>query len=191
MSSVKVLSAYWKQFSVGNGETVRNTNLFFVDLIWDELPYVINQLNNLGFSDEELKRFPYQERTKLLNKSPVLVARHFWQKVPIFFKEPLLDRPLGKTKYYALHIELQERRRPHVHAFIWTLDAPKFENETVYLDFVENSISSSLSDSQKQPDLFKLVKTFHIYSHSRTCFQHKKNKCRFSYGCFAFFLTEL
>ena len=77
MSSVKVLSAYWKQFSVGNGETVRNTNLFFVDLIWDELPDVINQLNNLGFSDEELKRFPYQERTKLLNKSPVLVARHF------------------------------------------------------------------------------------------------------------------
>ena len=32
--------------------------------------------------------------------------------------------------------------------------------------------------------MFTLVKTFQIYSHSRTCWKYKKNKCRFSYGPF-------
>ena len=154
------------------------------DLRWDELPYIINKLNNLDLSDEELKNLSYQERTKLLNENPVLVARHFQYKVQVFFKELILDGPLGKTKYYALRIEFQERGSPHVHAFIWILDAPKIENEFAYLAFVENSISASLPDPQNEPEMFVLVKTFQIHSHSRTCWKYKKNKCRFSYGHF-------
>ena len=76
---------------------------------WDELPFIINKLNNLGLNDEELKNFSYQERTKLLNENPVLVARHFQYKIQLFFKELILDGRLGKTKYYALRIEFQER----------------------------------------------------------------------------------
>ena len=151
---------------------------------WDELPYMINKLNNLGFSDNELKNLSYQERTKLLNENQVLVARHFQYKVQVFFKELILDGPLGKTKYYALHNEFQERGSPHVHAFIWILDAPKIENKFAYLAFVENSIGASLPDPQNEPEMFALVKTFQIHSHSRTCWKYKKNKCRFSYGRF-------
>ena len=77
-----------------------------------------------------------------------------------------------------------KRGNPHVHAFIWILDAPKIEDETAYRDFDENSISASLPDPQNQPELFTLVKTFHIHSHSRNCWKYKKNKCRFSNGCF-------
>ena len=90
----------------------------------------------------------YQERTKLLSKNPVFVARHYQYKVQVFFKELILDGPLGKTKYYALCIEFQERRSPHVHAFIWILEVPKIENKFAYLAFVENSISPSLTDPQ-------------------------------------------
>ena len=110
--------------------------LLCADLRWDELPYMINKLNNLGFSDEELKNLSYQERTKLLNENPVLVARHFQYKVQVFFKELVLDGPLDKTKYYALYIELQERVSPHVHVLVWILDAPKIEDETGYRDFL-------------------------------------------------------
>ena len=110
------------------------------DLRWDELSFIINKLNNLGLNDEELKNFSYQERTKLLNENPVLVARHFQYKIQLFFKELILDGRLGKTKYYALRIEFQERGSLHVHAFVWILDAPKIENKFAYLDFVENSI---------------------------------------------------
>ena len=80
-----------------------------------ELPYIINKLNNLGLSEEELKNLSYQERGNLLNNNQVLVARHFQYKVEVFFKQIIIDGPLGKTKYYALRIEFQERGIPHVH----------------------------------------------------------------------------
>ena len=79
------------------------------DLRWDELPYIINKLNNLNLTDEEIKNLTYQQRIKLFNDNPVLVARHFQHKVQVFFNGIVLDGPLGKTKYYALRIEFKER----------------------------------------------------------------------------------
>ena len=39
---------------------------------------------------------------------------------------------LGKTKYYAIRIEFQERGNPHVHSFIRIFNAPNIENEAAY-----------------------------------------------------------
>ena len=47
------------------------------DLRWEELPYIINKLNNLGLSDKKLENLSYQEGCNLLSNNPVLVARHF------------------------------------------------------------------------------------------------------------------
>ena len=60
------------------------------DLRWEELPYIINKLNNLGLSDEELKNLRYQEKCNLLNINPVLVARHFQYKLEVFLKKSYL-----------------------------------------------------------------------------------------------------
>ena len=65
------------------------------DLRWDELPYIVNKLKNLNLTDEEIRDLTYQQRPKLLNDNPVLVARLFQFKVQVFFKEIVLDRPLG------------------------------------------------------------------------------------------------
>ena len=81
----------------------------------EELPYVINELNNIGISEEEeLKNLSYQERCNLLNNNLVLMARHSQDKVEVFFKEIILVGPLGKTKNYAMCIEFQESGSPHV-----------------------------------------------------------------------------
>ena len=101
-------------------------------------------------------------------------------KYKFFFKEILLDGPLGKTKYYALQVEFQERGSPHVHAFIWILNAPKVGNETEYIAFIEKSVSANLPDPVEQPELFELLKLYQSHSHSRTCWKYKKNKYRFS-----------
>ena len=82
---------------------------------WEELAYIINKLSNLGLSDDELKSLSYQERCNLSNNNPVLVARHFQYNVKVFFKETILDGPLGKTRYYAARIEFQEK---DIHIFI-------------------------------------------------------------------------
>ena len=89
------------------------------DLRWGVLIYIINKLNNIEISDdEELKNLSYQERCNLLNNNTVFVAGHFQYKVEVFFKETILDGPLGKTKHYAIRIEFQEKASPHVHSFI-------------------------------------------------------------------------
>ena len=51
----------------------------------------------------------YQGRCDTLNKNPVLVARHFQYRVEAFLNRIVLNGPLGKTKYYAIHVEFQVR----------------------------------------------------------------------------------
>ena len=81
----------------------------------EELSYIIKKLNNLGLRDDELKKLS----CNLSNNDQVLVATHFSYKVKVVFKETVLDVSLGKTKYFAIHIEFQERGIPNVHSFIW------------------------------------------------------------------------
>ena len=118
----------------------------------------------------------------MLNNKPVLVARHFQYKVEVFFKDIILDGTLGKTKYYAIRIEFQERGNPHVHSFIWILDPPNIQDEVAYISFIERTINAQLPDPQNDSELSELVKTYQVHARSRTCCKYNKNECRFSYG---------
>ena len=117
MSSVKGTPVYWKQFLFEVLAMVKQIGIrtYFLtlscaDLRWNELPYIINKLNNLCLSDEELENLCYQERTKLLNENSVLVARHFQYKVQVFFKELILDNLQVKQSImlYAYNFKKEE-----------------------------------------------------------------------------------
>ena len=41
-----------------------------------------------------------------MKQQSCLVARYFQYCVEVFFKEIVIDSPLGKTKYYAIPVEL-------------------------------------------------------------------------------------
>ena len=60
----------------------------------------------------------------MLNLNPVVVANHLQYRVETFFAEVLLSKvnPIGNTVHYALRIEFQMRRSPHLHALIWTTE---------------------------------------------------------------------
>ena len=124
------------------------------NLLWGELPHIINKLNDLGLSEEELKKLRYQERCYLLNKNPVVVARYFQHKVEVFFKEIILDGTLEKTKYYAIRIVFQERDRPYAHSFVWIFNAPNVETEAAYTGFVKKTINLNLLGHLNDPDFF-------------------------------------
>ena len=103
MSSVRGTPAYWKQFLYDVLAMVKQLGIltYFLtlscaNLRWKKLPYIINKLNNLGLSDDEVRNLSYQGPCNLLNNNPVLVARNFQYKVEVFFKEIALDGPLGK-----------------------------------------------------------------------------------------------
>ena len=66
MTNVKGTPTYWKQFLLEVLEMVQQLGVptYFLtlscaDLRWNELPYIINKLNNLGLTEEELKNLSY------------------------------------------------------------------------------------------------------------------------------------
>ena len=113
---------------------------------WEELPYIINKLNTLRLSDKETRVLSYQEWCNLWNNNPVNVTRHFQYKVEVFLKEIINDALLGKTKYYVISIECQERFTPHIHSFICIFNAPNIQNEAAHFAFNEKTINSQFPD---------------------------------------------
>ena len=79
---------------------------------------------------------------------------------------------MGKAKHYAICIEFQESGKPHVHSFIWILNAPNIENEAAYIEFIEKTINALLPDHFNDQELFEFVKTYQVHSHSRTCWKY-------------------
>ena len=145
---------------------------------------IISKFNRLDFSDDVSKNMTYQERCNTLNKNPVLVARHFQYRVEIFFKVIVLHGPLGKTSYYAIRVEFQVRGSPHIHSFIWILNAPKLSKETKdeYIQWVDSIIRTYMPNSVNEKELFELVKTSKVHRHSKTCRKYRNDKCRSKLG---------
>ena len=106
------------------------------------------------------------------------MTSHFQYKVEVFEKFEkyfMLDSPLGKTKYYAIRIEFQEKVSPHVYSFIWVFNAPDIENEAVYIKSIEKTINVQLPDHWNDPELLELVMNYQVQTHFRTCWKYKKN----------------
>ena len=70
------------------------------------------------------------------------VARHFQYRAELFFNVTALDGPLGKTNYYAIRVEFQVRGSPHVHSFIWILNAPHLSSDSklLYTEWLDDII---------------------------------------------------
>ena len=54
----------------------------------------------------------------------------------------VLDGTLRKTRYYPIRVEFQVRCSPHIHSFIWILNAPKPSKEPKdeYIQWVESIV---------------------------------------------------
>jgi len=112
-------------------------------------------------TDEEVEALSYDEKCKMLNLNPVIVAKHFQYRVEAFFTEVLLSKcqPIGKIVYYALRIEFQMRGSPHLHALLWTVDCPKLTSETkeAYVEFIDKHVQAYLPNKDDHPELLDLV----------------------------------
>ena len=192
MNAIKGTPAYWKKFLHEVLAMVKQLGiptfflaLSFADLRWNELISIISKLNGLNIPEEDVDQMSYHEKCDTVNKSSVLVARHFQYSVELFFKTIILDGPL-KTNYYAVRVEFQVRGSPHVHSFIWILNAPKLSKLNIeeYTNWFDMVIRTDLPDASSEPDLHELVKTCQIHRHSKTCRKYRNEKCRFHFGKF-------
>ena len=175
---------YWQRFMYEVVAMVKQLGiptwfmtLSCADLRWPELFQIISRMQGKDITDEEVDALSYDEKCKMLNLNPFIVAKHFQYRVETFFTEVLLSRsqPIGKIVYYALRIEFQMRGSPHLHALIWTEDCPKLTSETkeAYIEFIDDN-----------PELHNLVNFYQKHTHSKTCRKFKNIKCRFNFGQF-------
>ena len=125
MSTIKVTPTYWQQFPCEVLVMVKQLGIptyFFTlscaDLRLEGLSHIINNLNKLGLGGELLRNLTYQEQCNLFNSNAVQIDRHNQYKVEVLFKEIILDGLLGKTKYYALRVEVQKAERRHNHTLV-------------------------------------------------------------------------
>ena len=51
------------------------------------------------------------------------MGRHFQYRVEIIFKEILVDGSLQKKKYFGIRVEFERRGSPHIHSFLWIVNA--------------------------------------------------------------------
>ena len=81
------------------------------DLRWPELFQIISRMHEKDITDEEVDALLYDEKCKMLNLNPVIVAKHFQYGVETLFTEVLLSncQPIGKIVYYALQIVSNKR----------------------------------------------------------------------------------
>ena len=122
MNPIKGTSVYWKRLLFEVLAMVKQLDLpsYFMtlscaDLRWNELVSIISKLNGGNLTDEKINNITCFELCNYLNSNPVLLARHFQYRVEVFFKEIIVNGPLGKVKYYAIRVEFQVRGSPHIH----------------------------------------------------------------------------
>ena len=114
------------------------------DLRWNELVEIILKLGGDTILKEDLNNLSNMERCDVLNKNPVFMAKHFQYRVETFFKEIIINGPLGKVTYHAIRVEFQFRGSPHIHSFLWIAGAPKLSVNNIYeyITYVDESIKA-------------------------------------------------
>ena len=195
MKNIKGSPAYWQRFMYDVLAMIKQLGppswwmtFSCADLRWNEIYKILSKLQGKELTDQEIDLMTYNEKCKMLNSNPVVVAKHFQYRLEILFKEVLLGsgEPIGKILYDAIRIEFQFHGSAHAHCFVWVESCPLLtdENFDMLIEFIDRSISACLPDKIQLPELHSLVETYQTHSHSKTCKKYRNVPCRFNFGHF-------
>ena len=78
------------------------------------------------------------------------------------FKQFFLNGPLGRVKYYAIRVEFQVCGSPHIHFFLWILNAPVLNKDNIqeYITFVDGIVKANVPDINKNEEFFNMVTAY-------------------------------
>ena len=156
-------------------------SLSAADTRWTDLLKMLAKLNDgIEYSETELEKLTWQEKTKLVQKDPVTCSRYFDHRVQEFLNTILKSssEPIGKVLDYFYRVEFQQRGSPHIHMLVWVENAPTLEtkSEEEIIEFVDQYLTCN-SDNEKTANLVNLQS----HKHSRTCRKKGKPICRFGF----------
>ena len=156
-------------------------SLSAADTRWTDLLRMLAKLNDgIEYSEKEIEKLTWQEKTKLVQKDPVTCSRYFDHRVQEFLGTILKSscQPIGKVCDYFYRVEFQQRGSPHIHMLVWVENAPTLEtnSEEEIVQFVDQYLTCS-KDNEKTANLINLQS----HKHSRTCRKKGKPICRFGF----------
>ena len=156
-------------------------SLSAADTRWTDLLRMLAKLNDgIEYSEKEIEKLTWQEKTKLVQKDPVTCSRYFDHRVQEFLSTILKSscQPIGKVCDYFYRVEFQQRGSPHIHMLVWVENAPTLEtnSEEEIVQFVDQYLTCS-KDNEKTANLINLQS----HKHSRTCRKKGKPICRFGF----------
>ena len=151
------------------------------DLKWPDLIGIIARQHGVNYTDEEIDKLSFEDKSNWLRRNPVMAARHFQYRLHIFWHEFLKSpaEPLGKIVDYAIRIEFQARGSPHAHTLIWVENAPKIgiDDDQEICDFIDKYVSCSIPHEEGK--LKEQVLLLQQHKHSSYC--NRKKNCRFRF----------
>ena len=191
MKNIPGSPAYWKSFLFDVVGMIKQLGpptwwmtFSCADLRWTEIYKILSKLKGNKLSDTEIQHMTYDEKCKMLNSNPVVVAKHFQYRLECLFRDVLMGsgNPVGELLHHAIRIEFQFGGSSHAHYFIWIKDCPVLTDDNIefFIRFIDKHISASLPDPVTCPILHDLVKTYQTHAHSKTCRQYKNLACGFN-----------
>lgn len=78
-------------------------------------------------------------------------------------------------------------------AFILIFKGPNIEDEEEYIAFIERTIQVKITDCERQPDLFRLIKIYQIIKHVRNVKNARLYvlKKKLNINCYKKYITSL
>ena len=188
MKNIRGTPAYWKDQLLDLLARINTLGppTFFLtltanDMHWPELFQLIN--NNL--TNEEISQMTSCQKLELLRHHPLHAVMFFERRLDSFINNIIKgsSKPLGNVNDYWLRIEFQMRGSPHVHSFWWIDGAPNLdsvEGRQQAPSFIDQYIHTTYPD-ENDTELYRLVNTLQVHSHSPTCYKYNHRTCRFDF----------
>ena len=114
MKNKKGSPAYWQRFMYDVLAMIKQLGppswwmtFSCADLRWNEIYKILSKLQGKELPHQEIDLMTCNEKCKMLNSNPVVVAKHFQYRLETLFKEVLLGsgEPIGKILYDAIRID--------------------------------------------------------------------------------------
>ena len=183
MKNIRGTVAYWADILhnlLSTVKTLRPPTLFVTlssdDCNWPKLKMLLH-----GVSYTEALQMP--SCTSAMRKDPLLTLVFFEGRWKAFLKFILKskDSPVGQILDFFARIEYQNRGSPHIHLFLWVMQAPSLERSTAseILQYIDKVISTTIPNENDDQVLNYLVGHLQTHHHTSRCQRHKT--CRLDF----------